>query len=80
MARSGWFYLRTSNSTGVADIAFQYANAGDTPVCGDWNGDGIDTVGAVRAGTWYLRDAHAGGAADLVLGYGDVGDQPLVWR
>ena len=48
--------------------------------CGDWNGDGIDTVGAVRAGTWYLRDVHAGGAADLVLGYGDVGDQPLVWR
>ena len=27
----------------------------DIPVMGDWNGDGVDTVGVFRRGTWYLQ-------------------------
>ena len=63
--RRGWFYLRNSLGSGVADVAFQYGDVGDRPVCGDWNGDGVDTVGVFRAGSWYLRNRNDGGRADI---------------
>ena len=36
------------------------ASAGDTPVAGDWDGDGIDEIGVLRNGTFYL-DANGNG-------------------
>ena len=41
------FYLRNSNSPGLADLTFIYgpAGAGSMPLVGDWNGDGVDTIG-----------------------------------
>ena len=32
-----------------------FGQAGDVPVVGDWDGDGIDDLGVVRAGSWILR-------------------------
>lgn len=29
-------------------VAFTYGRAGDLPIVGDWNGDGVDTLGVVR--------------------------------
>ncbi|MDQ3354383.1 MAG: hypothetical protein M3507_07890 [Actinomycetota bacterium] len=46
--RAGRFFLRNANSSGVADDSFSYGDPVDVPVCGDWNGDGKDTVGVVR--------------------------------
>jgi hypothetical protein len=61
--------LRNSNSAGGPDIpAFAYGAVGNTPVTGDWNADGITTVGVydpVSAG-WKLRNSNAAGAPDLV--------------
>ena len=38
----------------VIDHVFQYGGKGDIAVVGDWNGDGIYTIGIFRDGTWYL--------------------------
>jgi hypothetical protein len=72
-AASVW-YLRDSATTGMADHVFGYGEpgAGWTPVVGDWNADGADTVGLYdpQASTWYLRNANSSGAADDAFGYG----------
>jgi hypothetical protein len=48
-------------------------------VRGDWNGDGVDTIGIYLAstGTWFLRNTNSPGAADLVFGYGPANAVPL---
>src|SRR5438105_4276440 len=47
----GTFYLRNSNSTGYADIAVAFGLSSDYPVVGDWNGDGVATLGVYRSKT-----------------------------
>lgn len=34
--RLGVFYLRNTNSAGIADLTFNYGSATDTPVDGKW--------------------------------------------
>ena len=65
VVRNGTWYLRNSNTSGVANVTFGYGNSGDTPVVGDWNGDGTDTPGVVRAGMWFLRNSNSTGNADM---------------
>ena len=38
----------------LIDHVFQYGTPGDVPIAGDWNGDGIYTIGVFRDGTWFL--------------------------
>jgi hypothetical protein len=86
------WYLRNSNSGGPADVppfvygkpSFGFEEPGDTPIVGDWNGDGRDTVGVVRRRNgqintiWLLRDSNTGGAATIQFSYGLVSDAPAV--
>ena len=69
--------LRNSNSGGVADLTITYgpAGAGWVPLVGDWNGDGVDTVGLYNpsASTFYLRTSNSSGVAELAFGYGPAG-------
>jgi hypothetical protein len=55
-------------------VAFDFgpARAGWLPIAGDWNGDGVDTVGLFNpaAGSFFLRNSHSGGAADVTFFYG----------
>jgi hypothetical protein len=83
------FFPRYSNSTGLADVSFQFGNpppAGyydyNRPVSGDWNGDGIDTVGlyVYHEAKFYLKNANTAGVADLSFNYGIPGDAPLAGR
>jgi len=46
--RRGVFYLRDTNTTGVANVSFVYGNPTDAPLTGDWNGDGRTSIGIVR--------------------------------
>jgi hypothetical protein len=66
-----------SNAAGFADVTFGYGppGAGWIPLTGDWNGDGIDTVGLYNpaSGTFFLRNANTPGAADLTFAYGPAG-------
>lgn len=61
---------------GTADRDYAFGDIGDVPFAGDFNGDGIDTVGVRRptTGTVHLRNVHAPGAADLSFTFGDPGD------
>ena len=54
--------------------------AGDLPVVGDWNGDGVDDLGVYRAGTFYLDSDGDGtlGPEDAVIPKGGPGDLPVV--
>ena len=63
-------------SLGAADYSFLFGNPGDTPFVGDFNGDGIDTVGLHRAssGFVYFRNSLTQGMADWSFFYGNPGD------
>ncbi|HEV7396635.1 MAG TPA: M12 family metallo-peptidase [Pyrinomonadaceae bacterium] len=74
---NGIVYLKNANTGGVADLSLVYGVAGDKPIAGDWNGDGIDSLGIYRNGTFYLRNSNTTGAADTVISFGAPGDQPL---
>ena len=73
----GTVYLKNANTTGFADIAFNYGLPGDYPVMGDWNGDGIDTIGVYRNGSFYLRNSNTIGFAAMTFAFGAPGDQPV---
>lgn len=64
---------------GAADFSFLFGNPGDTPFVGDFDGDGVDTVGLYRRSTGfvYFRNSLATGNADLSFFYGNAGDQIL---
>lgn len=74
---NGFVYLRNANSTGFADNEFFYGIAEDIPVVGDWNGDGIDSVGIYRGGVFYLRNSNSTGFADFQFAFGAAGDVPI---
>jgi serine-aspartate repeat-containing protein C/D/E len=64
----------------LIDHVFHYGVAGDRAVVGDWNGDGIDTIGVFRDGTWWL-DVDGDGRftdRDRVVQFGQAGDIPVV--
>jgi serine-aspartate repeat-containing protein C/D/E len=65
----------------LIDHVFAYGVAGDMPVTGDWNGDGIHTIGVFRNGLWNL-DVDGNGkwddACDNKVQLGQRGDRPVV--
>jgi len=71
------WYLKYANSSGNHDLAFGFGVTCDVPVVGDWNGDGVDTVGVWRAGVWYLNSVNGGGSP-TGFGFGDATDFPVV--
>jgi serine-aspartate repeat-containing protein C/D/E len=64
----------------VIDHVFEYGTKGDRAVVGDWNGDGIYTIGIFRNGVWFL-DMDGDGRwsdGDLMVEFGQEGDLPVV--
>ncbi len=78
---NGYMYLKNRLISDFADNDFFYGLAGDTPLAGDWDGDGIDTPGIYRnvngVMTFFLINNNTGGFADISFGYGQPGDIPL---
>lgn len=56
---------------------FYYGNPNDSPFAGDFDGDGIDTVGLYRESTGqvFLRNSNTQGIADDDFYYGIPGDK-----
>jgi hypothetical protein len=67
-----------SNDAGLgpADYSFMFGNPGDVPFVGDFDGDGVDSIGLYRqsSGFVYFRDSLSTGIADLEFFYGNPGD------
>ncbi|MCC9656854.1 carboxypeptidase regulatory-like domain-containing protein [Rhodopirellula sp. JC737] len=64
----------------AVDHVFQYGEQVDTPIAGDWNGDGIDQIGVFRAGQWLLDDDADGRWTGKTKPhqFGRPGDEPIV--
>jgi hypothetical protein len=61
---------------GNAQTSYYFGNPGDKPFAGDFDGDGIDTVGLHRetTGLVYFRNTHTQGVADHEYLFGNPGD------
>jgi len=51
----GQFRLVNENSASAIIFTVNFGASGDIPVAGDWDGDGVDTVGVFKNGTFLLR-------------------------
>jgi hypothetical protein len=74
------WYLRQVEGPGDPEIAVAYGLPGDSPVVGDWNRNGVHTIGVVRGGRWLLRNNNSAGPSHLDItfsGYQE-GDIPVV--
>jgi hypothetical protein len=73
------FYLRNTNTTGAADIAFAFGAVNWKPIAGDWTGKGISTIGLYNPTTsqFYLKNTNSTGFADVTFGYGAAGWVPI---
>ena len=62
---------------GAADTLYVFGNPGDKPFVGDFDGDGVETVGLHRetTGLVYFRNSHTQGNADAQFIFGDPGDR-----
>ena len=76
--------MRNSNTTGLAEIDFVFGPTGAGaryPVSGDWDGDGVDTIGVwdFNSGDWFLRNANSAGPEDIKFRFGstDPGARPV---
>ncbi|HEX8628981.1 MAG TPA: hypothetical protein VF755_12505 [Catenuloplanes sp.] len=76
------WHLRNSNTGGGGDVSFVYGPrigtsaliAINTPVTGDWDGDGDTNIGVVEytetSLRWHLRNTNSAGADSRVFNYG----------
>jgi hypothetical protein len=73
----GAFFLRNSNTGGIADMAFTYGPAamGFIPLVGDWDGNGTKTTGLYDPAhaAFFLRNSNTAGMADITFTYGPAG-------
>jgi hypothetical protein len=62
---------------GVAEFSYLFGNPGDKAFVGDFDGDGVDTVGLHRESTGlvYYTNTHSQGNAEVEFIYGDPGDK-----
>jgi hypothetical protein len=62
---------------GGADYSFIFGNRGDKPFVGDFNGDGLDTIGLHResSGLVYYRNTNTQGNADNQFVFGNPDDR-----
>jgi peptidoglycan/xylan/chitin deacetylase (PgdA/CDA1 family) len=78
VVRGSTWYVRDALTGGSATATFNFGASGDTPLSGDWDGNGTNTPGVVRGRTWSLRNSDTTGGADITFSYGTPGDVPIV--
>ena len=82
---TGRFLLRQplitfpNNQPIIFTIAFDFGTAGDLPVAGDWNGNGVDTPGVFRRGDsgQFLLTNSFSSNVDTLFDFGGPGDLPM---
>lgn len=81
--KNGVFFLRNSNTNGLADITTLFGgDPSDLPVAGDWNGDGVDTIGVYRGatGVYFLSDSNTVPSVTFNPVFGNPGDTPFAGK
>jgi hypothetical protein len=73
------FTLSNSNLSPFADITFGFGVSGDVPVTGDFNGDGVNTIGIYKlaTGQFQLRNSNSEGAPDNTFSFGGGNQTPI---
>jgi poly(3-hydroxybutyrate) depolymerase len=71
-------YATSTLGSGSADAVLPFGVRGDQIIVGDWNGDGVATLGVWRdsTATFYLSDDNV--HTDAVIPFGEFGDTPIV--
>ncbi len=64
--------LPPNGGVGVADpsLTFSFGVRGDQVFVGDWDGDGVDTLGIRRGGKVYLTNSNSTGVAQMEFWFG----------
>ncbi len=75
----GKFHIWTYATSAVDQRSFYFGNPGDVAFSGDWNCDGVETLGLYRRsdGYVYLRNSNTQGVADISFYFGIPGDYPI---
>jgi hypothetical protein len=79
----GNWFLRNTNSAGAADITVSFGgDPSDFPVVGDWNGDGVDSIGIYRSSTgiFFLSNSNTTPNVDYSFVLGNPNDTPFAGR
>ena len=71
--------VEAADDTTSTDLTYEFGIEGDLPFAGDFDGDGIDTIGLFRPsnGVFYLKNTHTEGPADVEFAFGASGDLPI---
>lgn len=72
------FYLSNQTTGGPAEHFWVDRQPASQILYGDWNGDGIDSMGYRRMSSYALKNAHAATAPDYSFSYGRSTDVVLV--
>jgi hypothetical protein len=81
--RNGAWYLDMNGNgiwEGSTDTAKSFGMTGDTPIVGDWDGNGTTEIGVFRNGAWYLDMNGNGiweGSTDTAKSFGMTGDKAI---
>ena len=77
-----WLQLSSEGdrTADLIDHVFVFGEGQEKAIVGDWNGDGIDSIGVFKDGKWRLDEDGDGKLSenDLVAQFGEKGDIPLV--
>ncbi len=77
-AAAATFYLDATDD-GIVDGSISFGVGSDSPLVGDWDGDGFDNVGLYRgSSSTFLLDTNLDPVVELNIPFGSAGDIPLV--
>ncbi len=62
---------------GAPSVDARYGSPGDRALVGDWDGNGVDTIGVQEFGHLYMRNANSPGAPDFDVAFGTPNDTPV---
>jgi hypothetical protein len=70
----------TQSTTNVVVQTTDFGLSGQKGVAGDWNGDGVDTIGHFTSGVWKYRNVNftSTTAPAATVNFGQTGDLPVI--